>query len=125
MMNAEETSNICDRLSCFNASDSPSAFRILHSSSGGHETTKTTACLLNVPRQIVSDAICRFKELDRDVRRPGIGRKRTVNPSKNYKRVLRNPRFSMRQIARDMVIIDRSVRRIAKTELGLKHYKLR
>ncbi|GFV96387.1 hypothetical protein TNCV_2869651 [Trichonephila clavipes] len=35
----------------------------------------------------------------------------------------RNPRVSMRQIARDMGISDRSVKRIAKTELGLKLYK--
>ncbi|GFW88993.1 paired domain-containing protein [Trichonephila clavipes] len=77
----------------------------------------------------VSDAICRFKELDNDDRRLGSGRKRTVNTSKNHKaiekRIQRNPRVSMRQTARDMGISDRSVRRIAKTELGQKPYKLR
>ncbi|GFX24142.1 uncharacterized protein TNCV_2436351 [Trichonephila clavipes] len=41
--------------------------------------------LLNVPRQTVSDAICRFKELGNDNRRPGSGRKRTVNTSRNQK----------------------------------------
>ncbi|GFX05551.1 uncharacterized protein TNCV_3434551 [Trichonephila clavipes] len=40
---------------------------------------KTTVRLLNVPRQTESDAICRFKELGNDGRRPGRGRKRTVN----------------------------------------------
>ncbi|GFU75587.1 uncharacterized protein TNCV_2863021 [Trichonephila clavipes] len=87
-----------------------------------------TARLLNVPRQTVSDTICRFQELGSDGRRPGSGRKRTVNTSKNHKaiekRVQRNPRVSMRQIARDMGISDRSVRRNVKTELGLKPYKL-
>ncbi|GBM01374.1 hypothetical protein AVEN_135796-1 [Araneus ventricosus] len=83
--------------------------------------------LLNVPRQTASDAICRFKELGNHGRRPGSGRKHTVNASKNRKaikkRVQRNPRVSMRKIARDMGISDRSVRRMAKTELGLKPYK--
>ncbi|GFV99080.1 uncharacterized protein TNCV_1510581 [Trichonephila clavipes] len=85
--------------------------------------------LLNVPRQIVSDAICRFEELGNDVRRLGSGRKRTVNISRNRKAiekgVQRNLRVSMRQIARDMGISDRSVRRIAKMKLGLKPYKWR
>ncbi|GFX13585.1 uncharacterized protein TNCV_3136581 [Trichonephila clavipes] len=90
---------------------------------------KTTVRLLNVPQQTVSDAICRFKDLGNNGRRPGSGRKRTVNTSRNRKtiekRVQRNTRASMRQFVRDIGISDRSVRRIAKTELGLKPYKLR
>ncbi|GFW96734.1 transposable element Tc3 transposase [Trichonephila clavipes] len=46
---------------------------------------KTTFRLRNVPRQIVSDAICRFEELGNDGRRPGSGRKHTVNTSRNSK----------------------------------------
>ncbi|GFY10979.1 hypothetical protein TNCV_1125001 [Trichonephila clavipes] len=42
---------------------------------------KTTVRLLNVPLQTVSDAICRFKELGNDGRRP----ENTVNTSKNHK----------------------------------------
>ncbi|GFS81717.1 uncharacterized protein TNCV_2706641 [Trichonephila clavipes] len=84
--------------------------------------------LLNVPRQTVSDAVCRFKELGNYGRRAEKEGKRTVNSSKNRKaiekRVQKNPRISIRQIARDMEISDRSVRRIAKTELRLKPYKL-
>ncbi|GFT56190.1 hypothetical protein TNCV_129861 [Trichonephila clavipes] len=38
--------------------------------------------LLNVPRQTVSDAICRFKDLGNDGQRPGSGRKRTVNAAR-------------------------------------------
>ncbi|GFS92440.1 uncharacterized protein TNCV_1159371 [Trichonephila clavipes] len=90
---------------------------------------KTTVRLPNVPRQTVSDAICHFKELGNDGRRLGSGRKCPVNISRNRKaiekRVQRNLRASMRQIARDMGISDRSVRRITKTKLGLKPYKLR
>ncbi|GFW33779.1 uncharacterized protein TNCV_4052281 [Trichonephila clavipes] len=90
---------------------------------------KATVRLLNVPRQTVCDAICRFKELDNDGRRPGSGRKRTENPSRNRKTiekgVHRNPRVFMREITLDMGISDRLVRRIEKTELGLKPYKLR
>ncbi|GFU69157.1 hypothetical protein TNCV_1516911 [Trichonephila clavipes] len=37
----------------------------------------------------------------------------------------RNPRLSMREIARDLGISYRLVRRIAKTELGMKPCKLR
>ncbi|GFU57632.1 uncharacterized protein TNCV_3637891 [Trichonephila clavipes] len=90
---------------------------------------KTTIRLLNIPRQTVSDAICRFKELGNDSRRPERGRKRNISTSRNRKaikkRFQRNPRVSLKQIARDMGISDRLVRRIAKTELGLKPYKLR
>ncbi|GFU76433.1 uncharacterized protein TNCV_4172691 [Trichonephila clavipes] len=42
-----------------------------------------TVRLLNVPQQTVSDAICRFKELDNDGRRSGSGLKRTVHNSQN------------------------------------------
>ncbi|GFY33535.1 hypothetical protein TNCV_4538691 [Trichonephila clavipes] len=48
---------------------------------------KTTVHLLNVPRQTVSDAICRFKELGNNGRRPGSGRKHTVNTSRNHKAI--------------------------------------
>ncbi|GFV57727.1 uncharacterized protein TNCV_4463251 [Trichonephila clavipes] len=67
-----------------------------------------TVRLMNVPRQAVSDAICHFKELDNNGRRLGSVRKRTVSTSKNHKRVERNPKVFMRQIARDMGISDRS-----------------
>jgi ''Paired box'' domain. len=84
--------------------------------------------LLNVPRQTVSDAINRFKELGHDGRRPGSGRKRTVNTSANRqiirKRVRRNSKVSMRKIARETGMGRESVRQMAKRELGLKPYKL-
>ncbi|GFW88658.1 hypothetical protein TNCV_2833191 [Trichonephila clavipes] len=40
---------------------------------------ETTVRLLNVPRQTVFDAICRFKELGNDGRRPESGRKRVTS----------------------------------------------
>ncbi|GFX60776.1 uncharacterized protein TNCV_4977521 [Trichonephila clavipes] len=80
-------------------------------------------------RQIVSDAIRRYKELGNNSRRQGSGRKHAVNTSRNRKasekRIQRNPRFSMRQIASDMGKSDRLMRQIEKTELGVKPYKLR
>ncbi|GFU28768.1 uncharacterized protein TNCV_469241 [Trichonephila clavipes] len=61
-----------------------------------------------------------------DSQRPGSYRKRSVNTSRTCKaiekRFQRNPRVSIRQIARDMGISDRLVKRIAKAELGLKPY---
>ncbi|GFV40925.1 uncharacterized protein TNCV_2665161 [Trichonephila clavipes] len=90
---------------------------------------KTTVRLLNVPRQTVFDTIYRFKELGNDGRRPGNGRKCVLNSSRDRKnienRFQSNPRLSISQIASDMGISDRFVRRIAKSELGLKPYKLR
>ena len=84
--------------------------------------------LLNVKRDVVSKAIKRFKELGTEHDRPGRGRKRTVNTSSNRqiirKRVGRNPRVSMRKIARETGMNRESVRQIAKKELGLKPYKL-
>ncbi|GFU28974.1 paired domain-containing protein [Trichonephila clavipes] len=41
--------------------------------------------LLNVSRQTISDAICFSKDLGNDGRRPGSGRKGTVNTSRNRK----------------------------------------
>ncbi|PRD33673.1 UNVERIFIED_CONTAM: hypothetical protein NCL1_16955 [Trichonephila clavipes] len=41
MMNAEEKSNICDRLSYFNEPHNTPALRIFHSFSGSHRNTRT------------------------------------------------------------------------------------
>ncbi|XP_054713697.1 uncharacterized protein LOC129223154 [Uloborus diversus] len=84
--------------------------------------------LLGVGKDVVSKAIKRYKKLGHDGRCPGSGRKRTVNTSANRKiiknRVQRNPRISMRKIARETGVSERSVRRMAKEELNLKTYKL-
>lgn len=84
--------------------------------------------LLNVPQRTVSKAVNRFKELGHEGDRPGRGRKRSVNTNDNRKiikkRIKRNPKRSMRKIARELGINRESVRLIAKKELGLKPYKL-
>ena len=84
--------------------------------------------LLNVPEQTVSKAVNRFKELGHDGRRPGSGRRRTVNTSANRqiirKRVKRNSRVSMRKIARETGMKRESVRQMAKRELNLMPYML-
>ena len=84
--------------------------------------------LLNVPKQTVSKAVIRFKELGHDGRRPGSGRRRTVNTSANRqiirKRVKRNSRVSMRKFARETGMKRESVRQMAKRELNLMPYKL-
>ena len=71
--------------------------------------------------------IKRYQELGHEGDRPGRGRKRTVNTSRNRavisKRVRRNPRVSMRKIARDTGMNRESVRLLAKKELGLQPYK--
>lgn len=78
--------------------------------------------LLRVPKQTVSDAICRFRELGHYGRRPGSGKKRSVNTSANRqiirKRVKRNPRVSMRKVARETGIKREMVRLMAKNELN-------
>jgi len=48
-----------------------------------------------------------------------------LNLSLIWQRLQRNPRRSARKIARDMGILPRSVRRILKTKLHTKPYKLR
>ena len=79
-------------------------------------------------KQTVSKAINRFKELGHDGRRPGSGRRRTVNTSTNRqiirKQVKRNSRVSMRKIARETGMKRESVRQMAKRELNLMSYKL-
>lgn len=96
-----------------------------------HEAGKRNceiARTLRIPPPRVSEAIKRVKELGHTGRRPGSGRKRTVRTARNRKlireRIRRNPRVSMRKIARDTGIHRETVRRIAKEDLGLKPYKL-
>jgi inhibitor of nuclear factor kappa-B kinase subunit alpha len=83
---------------------------------------------LRIDPAIVCRTIKRYKELGHDGRRPGSGRKRTVNTTANRKiikkRVQRNPRVSMRKISRDTGISRESVRQMAKKELHLKPFKI-
>lgn len=85
--------------------------------------------LLKVPKQTVSYAIKRFKELGHDGERSGRGRKCSVNTQRNRKvikkRVQRNPRISMRKVAREMKINRETARLMAKEELGLRPFKMK
>ncbi|VDO77185.1 unnamed protein product [Heligmosomoides polygyrus] len=77
---------------------------------------------LGVAETTVSKATIWYKELGYEGVRPGQKRKRTVNTFRirNFikKRVDRNPKTSMRKIARDIGVSPSSVRHIAKDELG-------
>ena len=83
--------------------------------------------MLRVPQQTVSYAIKRLKKLGHKGDRPGRRRKRTINIRQNLhiiqQRIQRNPRSSMRKVARETGISRESVRRMAKKELKLKPYK--
>ena len=87
------------------------------------------ARILKCSKQIVSNAIKQFKELDHKGDRPGRGRKCTVNTLKNRNiirsRMRRNPKVSMRKIAVQTGLKRESIRKIAKNVLKLKPYKMK
>lgn len=84
--------------------------------------------MLGIPKQTVSYAIKRYKELGCTKDRPRSGRPCSANTPHIRKiirdRVRRNPRRSMRQMAREIGISEASIRNIAKNELKLKSLKL-
>jgi len=84
---------------------------------------------LLVPQRTVSHAIKRFNELGTDADRAGRGRKRTVCTSKNKKiikkRLQRNPRRSVRKMAKETGISRTSVQRMVEDDLDMKAYKHR
>lgn len=86
------------------------------------------ARMLGIARQSVSRTIKRFIELGHGGDRPRQGKPASVNTSKNRKiikqRLMRNPKTSLRKIARETGISDRSVRRMVKNDLAFKPYKL-
>ncbi|KAJ8954851.1 hypothetical protein NQ318_023415 [Aromia moschata] len=81
-----------------------------------------------IDKSNVRRTIKRFEELGHTGRRPGSGRRLTVRTVENREgfreRVRRNPRVSMRKIARQTGINRESIRQIAKEDLHLKPYKL-
>ena len=82
---------------------------------------------LNVPDSTIRKAIKRYKELGTTSDRPRSGRPRTATDATHRKKVRqrfeRNPRRSLRKVAREVGISRESVRRIVKDNLGLKPYK--
>ncbi len=83
---------------------------------------------LSAPPRTVYYTIKRYEELGNEMDRPRSGRPRTANIPKNRdivrKRVKRNPRRSIRKMAKDLHISVSSVRRIVKKKLDLIPYKL-
>ena len=81
-----------------------------------------------VNRMFIYRTIKRFTETGSTKKRYGGGRKTIVrvpaNVGKIRKRLRRNPRQSLRNVAKMTGISATSVRRIAKRNLGLKPYKI-
>ena len=83
---------------------------------------------LNIPRNTVYGAIKRYKELGILEDCPRSGRPVTVatiaNKEKIRKKISRNPKRSMRAMAKTMKISKDSVRKIVTTMLGHRSYKI-
>uniref|UniRef100_A0A7I4YFT5 HTH_Tnp_Tc3_2 domain-containing protein n=1 Tax=Haemonchus contortus TaxID=6289 RepID=A0A7I4YFT5_HAECO len=91
--------------------------------------SKTIAETLSVSRRTVDSTIKRFKELGTLEDRLGRGRKTTATSTRNVKvvrdMVRRNPKRSMRKIAKKLGISHTSALRIVKKKLGLTPYRCR
>lgn len=107
-----------------------------------NSSIRNISSILDIPKSTVQDTIKKFRYKNfrrkkskkfyrdlgtlEDLKRSG--RPRSANTCRNRKlirdRVRRNPRISMRKVARETEIPRESVRRIAKNELGIKAYKL-
>ena len=95
-----------------------------------HATGKKLLVIANslgVPVRSVRYAIKRYKEIGGLQDRPRSGRPVTIRTTRNKdvikKRIQRNPRRSMRGLAKSLKISERSVRRIVKDDLGYRSYK--
>ena len=86
------------------------------------------ARMLQVHPRTVRRAILRYEETDNTADRPRSGRPRTAVTPRNVnvvrKRIQRNPRKSLRQMARDLHISDKSVRDIVHDRLNCHSYRL-
>ena len=80
-------------------------------------------------KSTIYDVIKRVRGRGHADRKVGSGRKRTVREPKVVKqvreRIRRNPRRSMRKLADELKISDRSIRRIVHDDLKMKAYKRR
>ncbi|KIH66532.1 hypothetical protein ANCDUO_03140 [Ancylostoma duodenale] len=91
--------------------------------------SKKISSLLGSPIRTVQNAIKRFKELGTNADRRGRGRKHTVVVPRMIKTVRelirRNPRRSMRKMARNLGIGRTSVRKIVRKKLNLRSFRMR
>ena len=78
----------------------------------------------NVGRRLIHRTIQRFKDTGTVQDRPRTGRSRIIRTrnlkEKLRKRIARNPRRSIRKMAQDFQISDRSLRRVIHDDLGIK-----
>lgn len=83
---------------------------------------------LKISRQSVSRTLGRFHELGNLEDRPRSGRPATVNSSRTRNilrnKIRRNPKRSMRKMAKELGVSEWSIRNIVKHHLHLKPYKL-
>ena len=82
-----------------------------------------------VGRRLIHRTIQRYKYTGSVKERPRSGRRRTVRTrnlkAKLCKRIFRNPRRSIRKMAKEFKICDRSLRRLVHDDLGLKSLRRR
>lgn len=84
--------------------------------------------LIKAPRSTVYHTVKRFNELGNAADRPRSGRPRTARTPKLVNavkaRVRRNPKRSMRRMARDMDVSEKNMRNVVKTDLKLSPLKM-
>ena len=84
--------------------------------------------LLKAPRSTVYHTISRCKELQSTEDRPRSGRPRSSRTPKMINavraRIRRNPKRSMRAMARDMNVSEKTIRNIVKTDLKMSSFKM-
>jgi len=84
--------------------------------------------VLKAPKSTVRDAVKRYQELGTTGDRPRCGRPRTARTPTKIKcireRIRRNPKRSMRKIAKSLDIDEKSVRTIVKEDLKLSPFKM-
>ena len=97
----------------------------------GHSNSKIMK-LLKAPKSTVRDTILRFQELGTMEDRDRSGRPRSARtPAKikalreRIRRIRRNPKRSLRKMAKDMNISHESVRTIVEQDLKMSSYKIR
>ena len=84
--------------------------------------------LLKAPRSTVYHTVSRFKELQSTDDRPRSGRPRSSRTPKVINavkaRIRRNPKRSMRAMARDMNVSEKTIRNIVKIDLKMSSFKM-
>ncbi|EYC04280.1 hypothetical protein Y032_0089g2326 [Ancylostoma ceylanicum] len=96
-----------------------------------HQDGRTTAQIvkmLSLPRRTVQDKVRRFRELGNTEDRKGRGRPTTATGPRIVKvvrsRLDRNPKRSMRKMAKEVGIGRSSMRKIVREKLNLYPYRL-